>query len=54
MTHSMDHARDRRSNNPKIRKKSILWRHEVEKHGGREARFEMKVLATFNRDPLGK
>ena len=23
--------------NPKVREKSIMWRHEIEKHGGREA-----------------
>ena len=46
--------RDRRSMNPKIRKKSVLWRHEVECHGGREFKFEMRVLEIFNRDPLGR
>ena len=48
MTRSKDHMQDRRSNNPKRRKKS------VGKHGGREVQFEMKILATFNRDQLGR
>ena len=54
MTRSKDHMKDRRSMNPNVRKKSVLWRHEIEKHGGRECKFEMRVLETFNRDPLGR
>ena len=48
-----EHWRDYCSKNPNTLKNSVMWRHQVEKHEGEKVDFEMKVLHTFQRDPLG-
>ena len=34
--------------------KVVLLRHIVEKHGGKEVSFEMKVISTYQHDALGR
>ena len=42
------------SNNEEERERSVLLRHITEKHSGEKVNFDMKVVKTFQHDPLGR
>ena len=42
------------SNDPEILEKSMIWRHQRDKHNGDKAEWEMKVHKTFQKQPLDR
>ena len=49
-TRSIEHAEDLR----RMLEGSVLRKHELKKHGGQHVEFEMKVLSSFQHDPLAR
>ena len=51
-TRGIEHLEDSESNDAERREKSVLLRHMLEKHNGRKVDFSMKVVRSFQHDPL--
>ena len=51
-TRGIEHLEDSESKDPERQEKSVLLRHMNEKHNGRKVQFSMKVVKTFQHDPL--
>ena len=49
-TRSKEHVEDLR----RMLEGSVLRKHELKKHGGKQVEFEMKVLCSFQHDPLAR
>ena len=53
-TRGIEHVDESESQNEKVQEKSVLLRHMKEKHEGRRVEFEMKVLKSFQHNPLAR
>ena len=53
-TRGIEHHNDSKSKNNKTREKSVLLRHEDEKHQGQEVKFEMKVVSTYQNNAFSR
>ena len=53
-TRGIEHLEDSESQNQEKREKSVLLRHMQEKHDGTKVEFEMKVLKSYQHDPLAR
>ena len=51
-TRSIEHINDSESNNVEEMERSVLLRHINEKHLGEKVEFEMKVIKSYQHDPL--
>ena len=51
---SIEHVTDAESNNEEEREKSVLLRHMKEKHNGDKVDFDMKVIKSYQHDPLAR
>ena len=50
----IEHANDAESNNADERERSVLLRHMREKHDGRKVNFDMKVIKSYQHNPLAR
>ena len=53
-TRGIEHIEESESLNEDVREKSVLLRHMEEKHDGKKVDFEMKVLKSFQHNPLAR
>ena len=53
-TRGIEHLEEAESENAKTRDKSVMLRHMKEKHDGKFVEFEMKVLKSFQHNPLAR
>ena len=53
-TRGIEHVEDAESMNDEKREKSVLLRHINEKHEGKKVEFDMKVIRSYQHDPLAR
>ena len=53
-TRGIEHVEDAESINQEQREKSVLLRYMEEKHDGKKVEFEMKVLRSYQHDPMAR
>ena len=50
----LEHTKDSTSNNKEEKERSVLLRHMQEKHEGNNVNFDMKVVASYQHNPLAR
>ena len=50
----LEHSKNSTSNNTEEKEKSVLLRHMQEKHEGNTVQFDMKTIASYQHNPLGR
>ena len=50
----LEHTKDSNSNNIDEQERSVLLRHMHEKHSGKNIKFDMKTVASYQQDPLAR
>ena len=53
-TRGIEHVKEGESDNAEVIEKSVLQRHRREKHDNENVEYEMKVIASFQHDPLSR
>ena len=53
-TRGKEHVDKTRANSLDELEKSVIWRHQTEKHNGKEVKWEMKVHKGFQKQPLDR